>query len=221
MVAIKRMLDLSQELYHLLPGVPQLPAPEFKLHLIGVKDGWTLETVNMTLHTGTHIDSPAHLSPYTQTIDKIPVEQLQGRAAPIALYHKAAGSAIAVADLEPYADRIQPGDIVLLCTGWGQKVAWTEEYIYQSVYLSAEGAEWLAGRGVKGVGIDHFSVGGMVESNKDAHRALLSRGVWIAETLVLPPEICDGAEWHLFCLPMKVRDGSGAQARVVAVEYGG
>lgn len=219
MPVVKRMLDLTQDLYHQCPGLPDFPAPEIKLLLKGPKDGWTLETISMTLHWGTHMDASSHLSPYTGTIDRIPVMDLQGPAVAVDCFGKAPGEPITLADLEPYADRIRPGTIVLLCSGWGEKAEWSQEYVYQSPWLHPAAAEWLVGRGIKGVGIDHFSIGGTVAENEATHRALLSRDVWIAEGLLLPRELCDGAAWHVLCLPLKIRGATGGQARCVAIEY--
>ena len=81
----------------------------------------------------------------------------------------------------------------------------------------AEGAQFLVKQGVRGVGIDHFSVGGSQEpGNAETHTFLLSAGVWILEELCFPAEIFD-LEWPqtLLSLPLNTPGASGAPCRPV------
>lgn len=218
---IRHMVDLSQELYHNCPVPPAFAPPKVELLRIGARDGWTVEQVTMNLHTATHLDAPAHLDPYRQTIDRIPVDRFHGELVLVDLPQKGAAEAIEATDLEPYAERIGPDSVVLFCTGWGGKRGWTKEWLYESPFVGGEAADWLARRGVRGVGIDHYSVGGVGAVNEATHRRLLGAGIWLAEGLQLDdPALRQGA-WHVLALPLKVRDASGAPARVVAIQYEG
>ena len=213
---ITSMIDLSQELYHNCPVLPDFEPPKMDYVLVGARDGWTLERITMNLHTATHMDAPAHLGDYALTLDRIPVERFQGKALFIPLSHKRAGEPITAADLQPYESRMDDETVVLLYTGWGEKRGWSKEWVYGSPYVSNEAARLLVGRGVRGVGIDHFSVGGTGEENEETHRILLGAPVWVAEGLQLnDPELAEGS-WHVMAMPVKIRDSSGAPARVVA-----
>lgn len=213
---ISRMIDLSQELYHNCPVMPEFEPPKLEYLLVGARDGWTLERITMNLHSGTHMDAPAHLGDFSLTLDRIPVERFQGRALFVPLGAKAAGEPITAADLEPYAGQMVDDTVVLLYTGWGEKRGWSKEWVYGSPYVSNEAAHLLVERGVRGVGIDHFSIGGTGAENKETHRILLGANIWVAEGLQLDdPALSDG-EWHVMAMPVKIRDSSGAPARVVA-----
>ncbi|MDF2724498.1 MAG: hypothetical protein K0Q59_4173 [Paenibacillus sp.] len=213
---IVNMIDLSQELYHNCPVLPEFEPPKFRNILVGARDGWTLEEITMNLHTGTHMDAPAHLGDYTLTLDRIPVERFQGKALYVPLAHKQAGEPITAADLEPYRERMDDETVVLLYTGWGEKRSWSKEWVFGSPYVSNEAARLLVASGVRGVGIDHFSIGGTGEENEETHRILLGAPVWVAEGLQLDaPELAEGS-WHVMAMPVKIRDSSGSPARVVA-----
>jgi kynurenine formamidase len=219
MARIRQMIDLSQDLYHNCPVLTNQQPPKFEYYLIGPRDGWKMEQITMNTHTGTHMDAPSHLADFTTNLDEFPVDQFQGEMVLIPVNHKAKSEAITVSDLEPYADRIGPESIVLFYTGWGEKRAWTKEWIFESPYLSNDGARYLINRGVRGVGIDHFSIGGTGDENEETHRILLGAGIWIAEGLQLnDPELQQG-EWHVMALPLKIRESSGAPARVVALRF--
>ncbi|PYI55146.1 cyclase family protein [Paenibacillus flagellatus] len=218
---IANMIDLSQELYHNCPVLPEFEPPKLDYLLVGARDGWTLERVTMNLHSGTHMDAPAHLGDFSLTLDRIPVERFQGEALFVPLNGKREGEPITAADLEPYRERMHDGTVVLLYTGWGEKRSWSKEWVYGSPYLSNEAARLLVAGGVRGVGIDHFSIGGTGDENRETHRILLGASIWVAEGLQLnDPELAEGS-WHVFAMPVKIRDSSGAPARVVAIRTEG
>jgi arylformamidase len=216
---VKRVLDLTQVVSSDMVFNPVQPQPQVRLLAIAPRDNWLAESIQMTLHTGTHLDAPAHLWPGQTTMDQIPVADLQGTGVVVDLRYLGRGACIEPAHLEPYADGIQAGSIPLLVTGWGQRRAWTREFLYESPWLTPAAGAWLVERRVRGVGIDHFSVGGTGPENEESHRTLLLGGVWIAEDLLFPAALLERPTWHVFALPLLVQRSSGAPARVIAVEY--
>lgn len=213
---IARMLDLSQELYHNCPVLPEFDPPRLEYIRIGAKDGWTLESITMNLHSGTHMDAPAHLGHFSLTLDRMPIERFHGKALYVPLAGKGAREPITLDDLKPYTERMDDETIVLLYTGWGEKRSWSKEWVYDSPYLSNEAARLLVERNVRGVGIDHFSIGGTGAENMETHRILLEANIWIAEGLSLNEPELESGSWHVFAMPIKIRESSGAPARVVA-----
>jgi arylformamidase len=81
------------------------------------------------------------------------------------------------------------GEIVLLATGWGQRRGKTDEWLHHSPFVSPAGARWLVERRVRGVGIDHYSIGGSGPLNAETHTLLLGAGIWVVEELRFPPEV--------------------------------
>ena len=216
---VKRVLDLTLPLHHNCIWTPFLPLPEVTRTANVGLEGYRMERLTMYTHTGTHIDAPAHLLEDGATLDTIPVERFQGMALPVDLYHKQAREPITPDDLRSYQDRIEPGDFVLLCTGWGTKAGPSQEYVFQSPWLRVDAAHYLMERGITGVGIDHPSISGMEEEEDiPTHQALLGAGILILEGLVLPRELLELPKWYLVALPIPLQGASGAPARVVAME---
>lgn len=86
------------------------------------KYGYNLEELrDFNLHSTTHIDAPFHFINVGRKIHDVSIDKFQGAAVVINLLYKSAGERISKEDLITYDEKIKKGDIVLLCTGWGQK----------------------------------------------------------------------------------------------------
>jgi arylformamidase len=211
-----RLLDLSVDLYDNCPGIPDVEPPRLRLLANAAATGWNLERLDTPLHWGTHLDAPYHqgLQP---TMDAYGPERLVGRAVPVDCFGAGPGLVVGPERLAPVADRLGPDSVVLLCAGWWRRRAWSPEWVDGAPRLSLDGARLLAERGVRGVGVEGFSVGGRGEDNYAVHRVLLERGIWIAEGLRLDRELLEPRQWYVLALPILVRGSSGAPARVIAV----
>jgi arylformamidase len=86
-------------------------------------------------------------------------------------------------------------------------------YQEDHVYLSEDGALYLAQAGLKLVGFDYLSIDRFSSTGYPAHHALLGAGVIVVEGLDLS-EVEPG-EYDMVCLPLRVGGGDGAPARVV------
>jgi kynurenine formamidase len=110
-------------------------------------------------HTGTHMDAPAHADPAGASIDQLPLEYSWGRATWLDLSeHCADDGVFEVTHLENAerrgGERIQPGDILLLWTGWSTVLPDKTRYVMHHPGLTQEAAEWIRSRGVRTVGTD-------------------------------------------------------------------
>lgn len=211
-----RLLDLSLPLYDNCPGIPDVEPPHLRLLANAAQDGWNLERLDTPLHWGTHMDAPYHqgLQP---TMDRYTPDQLWGRAVALDLFGATPGTEVGPAELEPVVRALGPDAVLLLCAGWWRRRAWSAEYLDGAPRLSLAGARLVAERGARGVGVEGFSVGGRSPDNHAIHRALLGRGIWIAEGLRLDGELLPPAHWQVLALPILVHASSGAPARVIAL----
>lgn len=213
-----RIIDLSEALYHNCPGNPAFPPCELSTKMLHAVSGWCAEELRLFTHLGTHVDAPYHRFPTGARLDEIPLERLVCQAVCIAADKAGAGAPIGVEVLAEYAGGVEPGSALLLRTGWGDRRANTEEYLYRSPWLSREAAEWVVARGLVGVGIDHFSIGGAQPQNVTIpHDILLIAGLWIAEGLCIPPELTRLGPFLLVVAPLALTGASGAPARVLAL----
>jgi arylformamidase len=218
-----RIYDLSQPVYGNCPQYPdENPRPaQIRLFYMAAVNGVNKEIVEISTHTGTHIDAPRHFFDDAATIDQVPLETYVAPAAVLDLRGKEPGSAISRADVERFAASIDAGDVVLLNTGWGQRRALTREFLTQWPYLSGEAAAYLVARGARGVGIDAVSLGGYQDPTKakPAHETLLGAGKFIVEELCFPDEVMDGRK-RLFCAaPIRLQGCGGAWTRAALWEF--
>ena len=218
-----RIYDLSQPVFSNCPQYPDdNPRPaQIRLFYMLAVQGVNKEIVEISTHTGTHIDAPFHFFKDGNTIDEVPLESYVGPAVVLDLREKKAGSAIERQDLEPLAGELAAGDIALLNTGGGHRRANTKAFLTDYVYLSGEGAQYLIDRGVKGVGIDAVSMGGYNDPSKSGppHRILLGSGAFIIEELYFPEEVMDGRKRLFVAAPVKLRGCSGAWTRAALWEF--
>lgn len=156
-------------------------------------------------HTGTHLDPPLHLYDGARGVDELPLDVLIG---PARLYE---------IDVQELIDVVHLASLdlaactrVLFKTFAGPPVGAVPPV---GAGLTAAAARTLVEAGVRLVGLDGPSADPPGASDLPAHRVLLAARVVILEGLDLsgvPP----GA-YELLCLPLKLRDGDGAPARVV------
>ena len=123
------------------------------------------DTYTLTVHTGTHVDAPAHYGSRTaygppRTIDQMPLEWFCRPGVVLDLRDQPTG-AVAADVLGRALDRIgyqiQPLDIVLLHTGASDRVG-TQRYFTDFVGLDGAAVRFLLDRGVRVIGTDAFSL---------------------------------------------------------------
>ncbi len=193
-----RLIDLSQPVYDGSPNCPAHPPVRSEIIKDHPQTGWRVELLTIASHTGSHVDAPLHKIAGGKSLDDIPLESWCGQAYIADVRGIAAGSHITAEMLKARLPQSLVDQIVLLCTGWGDKRAKTEEWLRNSPCLSEDGAAYLVEQKIRGVGIDHYSIGGCTDpTNERVHTILLGAGVWVVEELRFPPEA--------FALPQPVR----------------
>ncbi len=187
------------------PGDP--PIKIERRRTIGKNDSkFNLSRYSFGSHTGTHVDPPFHFIEGGVTVDNLPLELLIGRARVIEI------SASCID--EEALDEIDLTDDmrVLFKTRnsylWGQK-----KFVEEFVHITPGAARKLVNNGIKVVGIDYLSVEKFGSAEPETHLTLLSAGTVIIEGLDLR-EVEPG-DYDMICLPLKIKDGDGAPARVV------
>jgi kynurenine formamidase len=181
-------------------------------------NGWNATQLQLYSHCGTHMDAPRHFLPDGSTIDQTPLAPCIGPARVIDLRPVQPRQEITVEHLGEVAHAVEPGDRLLFCTDWYLRHG-TPEYRNALPRISPAFARWLVEKEVALIGVEPPSVAD-VNSREEltaVHRTLLEGGVVIVEGLAhLSALESTGVE--LIALPLKVIDGDGAPARVVAVE---
>jgi arylformamidase len=171
-------------------------------------DAMTLSRLNMGVHSGTHVDAPAHFIRQGKTIDELPLAAVAGPARVIEIMNV---ESITPADLTSCG--IQAGERILFKTSNSSDPWYDKLFREDFVYLTQEAAEYLVRQQVQTVGIDYLSIGGYKGDGGATHIALLGAGIWIIEGLYLAN--ISAGDYEMVCLPLRLLGAEGAPARVI------
>ncbi len=213
--------------------------------------GANVERIEMTAHVGTHIDALGHFSigdqlynglSAAETVTDWGLEQLGIEQAPPIITrgvlldvagldgaaHLEPGRAITQDALAHAAEMagvaIEPGDVVLIRTGWGRYFGVDNaRYLQGEPGIDVPAARWLTARDVVGIGCDNMAVEVLLNPDPalsmPVHQhALAEAGVHLIENVALEALAADkvGA-FCLILLPIKFKGATGSPVRPVAL----
>lgn len=208
------VVDLTHTIESGMPCYPGTQPPELTDACTLESHGFAEKQVVFHSHTGTHMDAPAHLIEGGRVLDDYEVGWFVGSGIVLDLTGLQ-GTEIRIQDLEPFQPRIKGRGFVLLYTGRSR--AWGEAAYFDGYpVLTPEAAEWLAGFGPKGVGVDLISVDTMDTDTFAVHHILLGRGMVIIENLAHLDALV-GRAFLFCCLPLKIKRADGSPVRAVAL----
>jgi kynurenine formamidase len=219
-MATVRIVDLSHtvdEHTTVYPGDPQISfAPAATI----AEDGFNVLHVHLGSQSGTHVDAPFHFLDDGARIDELDLEMFLGRAVVVDASTAGPREEIGWEHFEPVIDRLGPGVLVLLHTGWDRH--WHSERYFEHPYLAVDAAERLIATGVRTVGIDALSIdetvlGGAHPTGFATHHVLLGAGGVVIENLTRLAEL-DWPDPFVSVLPLKLGAADGAPVRAVAFE---
>ena len=182
--------------------------PAFRLRFISqIEKGssFSLSSIFMASHTGTHVDAPSHFISGSPTVENLSLQLLIGPA-----YVYTADS-MTVDHIALDSSHVPPDTKRLLI-----KTNMKKTRSDPKIGLTLDGAQWLLENGVQLVGIDQLSIEPDNHNNYIVHKTLLNAGVIIVEGLILS-HVPEG-EYELYCLPLKVVGAEGAPARAILVD---
>jgi kynurenine formamidase len=208
-----RIIDLTLTVGPGMPGVSFEPFHTVREH------GWNSSTLHLYSHSGTHMDAPVHFAAGDGTIDRVPLDRCLGPAWVADLTGIEPRAVIAMAHLGAVAEKLRPGDGLLLKTGWSQYVGRPEVYRNQLPRVSRELAAWCVDRQVRVLGVEPPSVADVhnLDEVTAVHRILLGGGVIIVEGLTNLDALRE--ERVIFgAMPLKIEGGDGSPCRAFALE---
>jgi kynurenine formamidase len=117
------------------------------------KSGVLTQRITTVMHSGTHIDAPAHVVPGTPFMDEVPLPYFFGTGVVVSIPKKK-WEVITAADLENARPQIREGDIAIVNTGWHKYYGDNQHYYGYSPGFYKEAGEWFVKRKVKMCGSD-------------------------------------------------------------------
>ena len=211
-----KVIDLTLTVSEKIPTFPGSPKPHFIKWETISKDGYNLELLFLSTHTGTHIDAPFHFVKNGKKIHEILPERLVNEAIMIKV-RKKANQAISKSDIQKFEQKngkIDNGSTIVFQTGW-QKNLSKEFYFTRNPGLSASAAKYLVSKKINLVGIDSPSIDLGRDSKFSVHHILAKNNILIVENLANLNKI-NSTNFHLITTPLKLKNATGSPIRAFA-----
>jgi arylformamidase len=164
-----------------------------------------LSAITMSPHLGAHADAPLHYGEDAATIGTVDLEPYLGPCRVIHAIDR--GPLIRPEHLAHAAAGLPPRVLVRTCAA--APTTWSAVF---SAY-APETIAWLAGLGVRLVGIDSQSVDPADSKTLDSHHQLLAYDVRVLENLVL--DAVPAGDYELIALPLKLVGADASPVRAV------
>lgn len=199
--------------------------------------GLSLEYVQITSHTGTHLDAPLHYGPMSEgeaakSIEQIPLDWCYGPGVLLDC-SDLCDEPVSVEEIQAALNNIgyqlRSKDIVLIYTG-AYKLWGTPEYFTNFRGISCEATAWLIQQGIKVIGVDSFGFDppfdkmlANYQNNPNskwlwpAHIYGRKREYCQIERLTNLLEIDQSYNFMVACFPIKIKDCGAGWTRVVAI----
>ena len=209
-------IDLTLTISKSIPSFPGSPTPQFIPWSNLKEDGYNLELLFLSSHTGTHLDAPFHFVKNGIKIDQIPLDRLMGKAILIKI-RKSKNSPITKSDLLQFEKKngiIPNKSSVFFFTDW-QKNIKKDNYFTENPGLALSAATYLAQKRTNLVGIDSPSIDLGTDESFSVHHILSKNNILIVENLANLNKI-QSKEFDFTILPLKLKDATGSPIRAVA-----
>ena len=203
---MKRYIDLTRTIVDEQAVYPGDDATSLKRSRNLSTDGFNNHRLQISMHSGTHIDGPMHMSDSPLYIDQMPLEKFVGSGV---LLDVRGQNEILLK--EEYVDRIAERSIVLFWTG-RDEIFGNREYFVENPFITEDFAKLLVEKKVKAVGFDSSSPD---RYPYPVHGILFSNGVLIIENLTNLASLQGVVNFEVLALPLKIHADSSI-ARVIA-----
>jgi arylformamidase len=211
-------IDLTLTISPSIPTFPGSPKPQFILWSTLKEDGYNLELLFLSSHTGTHLDAPYHFVKNGAKIHQIPLDRLLGNGILIKI-KKGKNKVISKNDLISFERKngnIPKYSSVFFHTGW-QKNLKSDYYFTDNPGLSESATKYLISKAINLVGIDSPSIDLGKDKTFSVHKILAKNNILIVENLSNLNKI-SSKQFDFIILPLKLKDATGSPVRAIAIQ---
>jgi kynurenine formamidase len=218
---IPRVVDLSIPVGPDTQVYPNDPVPAVRPAFTIEDDGVNVLALELGSHTGTHVDAPYHFEASGERLDELDLSRFVGPGVITDVSGHGDHEPIGWAAVEPVAERLGPGTVLVLRTGWSDRYYGTDRY-FDHPFLAPAACERILERGVRTLAIDALNPDETLLDDADAtwdvHHLVLRAGGVIAENLTNLGAV--DFEDPLVCLfPLRLAgDADGAPCRAIALD---
>ena len=211
-----KVIDLTLTVSNKIPTFPGSPQPNFIPWENIKEDGYNLELLFLSTHTGTHMDAPHHFLEKGAKIHEISLKKLVSEAVLIKS-RKKSNESITKTDIQKFEKKhgkIDGFSSVIFSTGW-QRNLQKKYYFTESPGLAVSAAKYLASKKISLVGIDSPSIDVGTDPKFSVHQIFAKKGMLIVENLANLDKI-KSPTFHLVVLPLKLKNATGSPVRAIA-----
>src|ERR1044071_6504256 len=170
--------------------------------------GANVSLIEMSAHTGTHLDAPYHFEPNGGTVEGLSVEAMVG---PCQVVEIMGEGHITAERLDDAGIRPETTRVLIKTRNTEAGLMHNDRFFVDFAAVTPDGAEWIVQRGIKLIGVDYLSVEPFQSPGAHTHHTLL-------RAAVIPLEGCDltdvpPGDYTLVCAPLKLEGSDGAPAR--------
>lgn len=204
-----RLIDISVRLE---PGMPTWPNSAgmnvSRMLDMSAGDPVNVSRLEMDVHCGTHVEAPLHFLAGGDALEAYDLDIFSGTAYVARLPEVAA---ISAGELDEIG--VPPGTERLLLRTANSEL-WQSPQPFRTDYVALlpDAATWIAGRGIRLIGIDYLSIQ-RYGDDPETHRILMRAGVAILEGLNLSD--VDAGTYRLHALPLRIAGAEAAPVRAV------
>ncbi len=199
-----------------MPVYPGTEKPKLMPANTYEKDGFKETLLTMFSHTGTHMDSPAHLFADKNTLDALTASAFVGLALVIDCRDVGMGGRVPFSYIERSLELANKADFLLFNFGydkfWGR-----DEYFGDYPCVSEEIVDYMIETHKKGIGLDTISLDPIADVNLSLHKKLLFRNEAVVMENLTNLDKLGTDLVSFFALPLNFENSDGAPIRAIAV----
>jgi kynurenine formamidase len=213
-----KQIDLTLTISQSIPTFPGSPKTQFIPWSTLKEDGYNLELLFLSSHTGTHLDAPYHFVKNGAKIHQIPLDRLLGNAILIKI-KKGKNQTISKNDLvlfERKNGNIPNHSSIIFNTEW-QKNLNSDFYFINNPGLSESAATYLVSKKINLVGIDSPNIDLGKDKTFSVHKILAKNNILIVENLSNLNKIYS-KRFNFVILPLKLKNATGSPVRAIAIQ---
>ena len=228
-IAYRQIIDLTHPIHPNIPIWPGDPATEFETVSQIEKDGYFLRKFSMGEHSGTHINAPNSFYAAGASIDSYAPQSLVSPAIAIDIRDQSLANpdySLTIDDIlnwERQHKLIEPGNLVLLYTGWQAK--WDDERAFFNRddreichfpgFGKAATQFLLEERSIAGIGTDTHGIDPGQDESFAVNKLILEKQRIVLENLA-NLDLLPAADFTLAIGIIRLLGGSGSPVSVLA-----
>jgi len=205
-ITLWKIVDLTQVIENEMPVYPgDIGANLFQFKYLNV-NGYNDHRLEISMHAGTHIDSPMHLTDSKEYICEAPLDFFIEKGCILDVRNQPV-----IKMKTEYEELVKDNSIVLLYTGF-DKFYGTAKYYEEHPVVDLNLCRFLLSKNIKMLGID------MPSPDRypfEVHKFLFENRIFLLENLANLDKLAGVTEFEVIALPLKIKADS-SMARAVA-----